>query len=906
VNVLYTIIISPITQIIEFVFVFAEQCFDNYGISVLAVSLAVSFLCLPIYDVAEKWQQIERDIQKKLKPKAAKIKAVFSGDEQYMMLSVLYRQNHYHPVYALRGSFGLLLQIPFFIAAYTFLSHQEVLKGLPFLFVADLGSPDALLALTPALRINIFPVLMTLINCASAAVYTKGAPLRDKLQLYVIAALFLVLLYDSPAALTLYWTCNNIFSFIKNILYKYTPSSSQHGKSLFIPAAVAIAGFDVFLWFFQDGPFGKRFFLIAVTVVLFALALCAKKILAGFSPIARTLFASRKTVPLFFVNAFSLVLLTGFTIPVLIIGSSPQEFSFIENVASPWHFIFHALFLSFGVFFFWGAVIYFLFKKTAPPVLSFLWTLLLLFSLGNVFIFSGDYGSISNGFLFETPSRLRPSWGEGALNIALFFFLAWVLLFLIRQKRVSGIFVFSCMVPAVLLAVSLPETARIQREYGNLRQIKAADGGDTALASTPIIEKKFSFSRDKKNVLVIMADRAFNPFVIPIFDEATELYRQYDGFVLYPNTVSFGAHTVIGTPPIWGGYEYTPAEINKRVGEPLVKKVNEALLTLPRILGESGFQVTVTDPSWANHSWIPDVRIFENVKNVTAMNLIGHYNNLWYKSRGFKSGNAARQIEERVFWFSLLKISPMAARSLIYDIGDYWKIPNKIDYGTLVDSYAVLDFLPELTAYDSDAPGVLLMTNEVPHNDTFTQYPDYVPAEHVTDKGNGVFADYTSYHTNAAFYHVFGKYLDELKKNGVYDNTRIIIVADHGTGMTMPDSDVNFTVQGNSFYRYNPVLMVKDFDAHGTLQTDVRFMTNADVPLLALKGIVDDPVNPQTGKPLSDESKMDGAFITTNNFFMAHEHKRNNFNIKDDEWVHVHDNVFNKDNWSETTWDEVK
>jgi arylsulfatase A-like enzyme len=248
----------------------------------------------------------------------------------------------------------------------------------------------------------------------------------------------------------------------------------------------------------------------------------------------------------------------------------------------------------------------------------------------------------------------------------------------------------------------------------------------------------------------------------------------------------------------------------------------------------------------------------------------------------------------------------MAARQLIYDIGDYWKIPNKIDYGKLVDSYAVLDFMPELTGYDADMPQAFLMTNEIPHNDTFTQYPDYVPVENVTDRGTGVFSNFASYHTNAAFYHVFGEYLEELKNNGVYDNTRIIIVADHGSGITMPDSDVNFTVRGDSFYRYNPVLMVKDFDMHGSLQTDFRFMTNADVPLLTLDGLVDDPVNPQTGKPLSAKAKADGAFITTNNFFMAHEHNRDTFNIKDDEWVHVHDTIFDQNNWSETTWGEMK
>jgi membrane protein insertase Oxa1/YidC/SpoIIIJ len=117
-DILYTIIIYPITQILEFVFVFFLKLFKETGLSVIFISAAVSVLCLPLYMVAEKWQEIERNIQKYLAPKAAKIKAVFSGDERYMILSAYYRQNHYHPIYALRSSFGLLIQVPFFIAAY--------------------------------------------------------------------------------------------------------------------------------------------------------------------------------------------------------------------------------------------------------------------------------------------------------------------------------------------------------------------------------------------------------------------------------------------------------------------------------------------------------------------------------------------------------------------------------------------------------------------------------------------------------------------------------------------------------------------------------------------------------------------------------------------------------------------
>jgi membrane protein insertase Oxa1/YidC/SpoIIIJ len=116
---LYTLIIYPITLIIEYAFMIMERVFHNHSVSLIGVSVAVTVCTLPLYFIAEKHQQVERDIQKRLKPRIDKIKAVFKGDEQYLILSTYYRQNHYHPVYAMRNTFGILIQLPFFIAAYT-------------------------------------------------------------------------------------------------------------------------------------------------------------------------------------------------------------------------------------------------------------------------------------------------------------------------------------------------------------------------------------------------------------------------------------------------------------------------------------------------------------------------------------------------------------------------------------------------------------------------------------------------------------------------------------------------------------------------------------------------------------------------------------------------------------------
>jgi membrane protein insertase Oxa1/YidC/SpoIIIJ len=41
----------------------------------------------------------------------------------------------------------------------------------------------------------------------------------ETINIYLIAVLFLVILYGSPSGLLLYWTCNNVFSLFKSIVF---------------------------------------------------------------------------------------------------------------------------------------------------------------------------------------------------------------------------------------------------------------------------------------------------------------------------------------------------------------------------------------------------------------------------------------------------------------------------------------------------------------------------------------------------------------------------------------------------------------------------------------------------------------------------------------------------------------
>lgn len=892
---LYTIIIYPLVQIIEFAFVLFDDVFKKPGISVIGVSLAVSVLCLPLYIVAERWQQIQRSLEKKLEPGIARIKSVFKGDEQYMILSVFYRQNHYHPVMALRSSFGLLIQIPFFIAAYVFLSNLSSVQGESFLFIRDMGKPDALFRIG-SFPVNILPIAMTAINIVAGAVYTKGFRLKEKVQIYGMALIFLVILYNSPSGLVLYWTMNNVFSLVKNIFYKI----KNPARVLYLITAAAVVALDYYLLAVHHGFLHKRVLMAAVCSLLLLAPPAVKGVKYLLDTLLRPLVEDGKArFSLFIVSALSLCLLAGFVIPSFVISSSPVEFADIDGFGNPLHFLLISTLQSFGLLVFWPLCVYFLFREKIQTLIALFLPLVLLIGLTDAFAFSGDYGTLSRLITFSAP----PAAAGGAalaLNAAAILAAAAVPLLLLYFRQTK---ILNAAVSVVLIAeaaISAVHAAQIGGAYRAYRNDTAATVGSVSEV-TPV----YHLSKTGRNVVVFMLDRAENAYLLPIFDAYPALYDVYEGFTLYKNTVSYNEGTLMGAPPLFGGYEYTPAEMNRRSAEKLADKNNEALLMLPRIFTESaGFRATVSDLSWANYSWIPDMRICDPYPQITGLNMERKYTSLWIRENPDKirPNITSGALRRNLVWFSLFKAAPLFLRESIYDDGCWWNSDEATsDIMEFIDYYSVLDFLPRLTDFTAEGDAFFTIVNDTTHSSQELQAPDYRPAVRVTDKGPKPLSGYSSVCGNVAAYMRIGEWLERLKENGCYDNTRIIMVGDHGIGSDAGrklDFPEDWPIDYNPDHNH-PLLFVKDFGARGKLSVNTDFMTNADVPAIALRGIVENPVNPFTGKEIREispsEKKASGIALIHN--WQPGKNTPYTFKIPDDAWYTVSENLFDAGCW---------
>jgi hypothetical protein len=403
----------------------------------------------------------------------------------------------------------------------------------------------------------------------------------------------------------------------------------------------------------------------------------------------------------------------------------------------------------------------------------------------------------------------------------------------------------------------------------------------------------FHFSKTGKNVLVVMLDMAESVFIPYIFDETPELYQKYDGFVYYPNTITFNGWTSGGAPPIFGGYEYTPEGINSRLSVSLRKKRNESLLIMPTLFSASGFSVTITDPPYADDNWIPDLRILDDEKNTSGYITDGAYTDLWLKRNNIVLPPHSEVLKRNILWYSIFREVPLAFREPVYNSGSWCSPFSGYRMRLFLNGYAVLDFFDELTDFDSQKNNsAIIMVNNTTHENWYLQAPDYIPRLSVTNYGKCPFSKEIWYHANAAAIMRLSEYFDFLKSHEVYDNTRIILVSDHGL---LDDTYVHKTSLPFHLDHFNPVLLVKDFNATGEMKTDMTFMSNADVPSLAMSELIENPINPFSGKAITTDRKESPLLILINR---VHYKNETEIDINLQNTYYVHDNIFDEKNWN--------
>lgn len=526
-------------------------------------------------------------------------------------------------------------------------------------------------------------------------------------------------------------------------------------------------------------------------------------------------------------------------------------------------------------------------------------------TLFNSFLFQGKYGFLTRQFYLEDETLFnRVPFTYQFFPIFITIVLIFLFTLMIRKDKLFNIVMFVCIALCIAeCCISLKNIINIKKRFNEYSKIVNDKGKEDTI--TPILH----LSKTGKNIITIFSDRAPSSFFVRVLDEDDNLKDQFKGFTYFPNTVSLGAMTIVGVPSMLGGYEYSPYELNKRVSESYLNKYNEANFVLPRFMLNNNYDVTILDPPLPNLTQKGDLSAYKNEfgNSITIKELEGKYTEKYLNEKRLNTKNNSDKVAKKeiqnfvvleILYPNMRKWFNAKFRSKYFNsLENFSSGSLDVDDLTFLDSYSTLYYLNDLTAFDGENDQYIFLGTNITHNEAYLN----ASFEQPTDIDNKVKLKYETginridknYHSYLALMKSLGQFFDELRENGVYDNTRIIITSDHGLQREIPPLD---TTQST----FNPILLYKDFNQRDVIKIDNTFMTSADAPLLAVEGVDNRPINPYTKNRLSGD-KSHGI-----NVYYAHPMDVNGVPFRDGKkktlnlshrGYKVHDDLFNKSNW---------
>jgi YidC/Oxa1 family membrane protein insertase len=190
----------------------------SYGLAIIAITLIIKILFWPLTQASTRSMKRMAALQPQMKLLQAKYK-----DDPAKMNKKMMEFWKEHKVNPMGGCLPMLLQMPVFIGFFYMIQSAIELRGAGFLWIPDLSKPDTLFVIG-GFPFNLLPLLMgaTMLWQSHLTPPSPGMdPMQQKMMRYM-PLMFLFMLYNFSAGLTLYWTVQNLLSIAQMKLTKTT------------------------------------------------------------------------------------------------------------------------------------------------------------------------------------------------------------------------------------------------------------------------------------------------------------------------------------------------------------------------------------------------------------------------------------------------------------------------------------------------------------------------------------------------------------------------------------------------------------------------------------------------------------------------------------------------------------
>jgi YidC/Oxa1 family membrane protein insertase len=199
--------------------VFINEYVKNYGITILILTLILKAVTWPL----NQKSLVTMQKMQSLKPKIDEIQKTHKGDAQKVNQATmaLYQKEKVNP---LSGCLPMLIPMPVFFALFSLFSNMIEMDHQSFLWIKNLSLPDMAFRLPFEIPfighyLNLLPIIMTITQVVQSVRTPQPDSSANATQTfifkYIFPFMFLFILWSMPSALVLFWTLQNIVSWLQ-------------------------------------------------------------------------------------------------------------------------------------------------------------------------------------------------------------------------------------------------------------------------------------------------------------------------------------------------------------------------------------------------------------------------------------------------------------------------------------------------------------------------------------------------------------------------------------------------------------------------------------------------------------------------------------------------------------------
>lgn len=192
---------------------------NNYGLAIIATTVFIKLVTLPL----GLKQEHSMYVNSKIQPKLQEIKEKYKNDKekQAQELQKLYAEENANPA---AGCLPMLIQLPIFIAMYTVVRKLGTGENSHFLWFT-LSQPDQLFKIY-GFTFNLLPIISAVLQLAQQKLMmmrqTKSADETEnsvQKSMMFMPLIMLFIFYNMPSGLNLYYAVFTFLSLLQSFVY---------------------------------------------------------------------------------------------------------------------------------------------------------------------------------------------------------------------------------------------------------------------------------------------------------------------------------------------------------------------------------------------------------------------------------------------------------------------------------------------------------------------------------------------------------------------------------------------------------------------------------------------------------------------------------------------------------------